>query len=130
MAYERLPEETENLAASIVDAAFKVYATLGPGLLESAYEACLDIEPQRRRVSFERQKSLPVLYEGVVIEPAYRIDLLAGAKVVVEVKAVEAILPVHTAQVLTYLKLSKLRLGLLLNFNSVPFKSGIKRLIR
>lgn len=130
MNYEKLPEETEALAASVVDAAYKVYSTLGPGLLESAYQTCLEIELQNRNVKFSSQHNLPVIYEGRRVEPAYRIDLFIDARIVVELKAVEQFLPLHTAQILTYLKLSGLRLGLLLNFDSVPFKNGIKRVIR
>lgn len=130
MTFAELPAETERLAAAIVDAAYRVHSALGSGLLESAYETCLEIEFQKRGIEHARQIALPVVYEGVVIEPAYRLDFLVGRQIVVEVKAVGQLMPQHTAQVLTYIKLSELRLGLLINFHAVPFRTGIKRVIR
>ena len=125
-----LPAETENLARQIVDSAVKVHATLGPGLLESVYEKCLAIELTRRNITFKQQVAVPIVYEGTQVDPGLRLDLVAGGQVVVEMKAVEKLLPVHEAQLLTYLKLTGLPLGLLLNFNVPLMKDGIRRLIR
>ncbi|MFN0304955.1 MAG: GxxExxY protein [Burkholderiales bacterium] len=116
------------IAREVVDAAFRIHTALGPGLLESVYEACMAIELRKRGLSFATQVALPVTYEGETIEPAFRIDLLVDSKVIVELKAVEKLLPIHEAQLLTYLKLSGCRLGLLLNFNAVLIKQGIKRM--
>jgi len=112
----------------VVDAAFKVHKTLGPGLLESVYERCLRHELGRRGIPHQSQLSLPVLYDGVLLEAGLRIDLLVDRKIVVELKAVEKIHPINTAQLLTYLKLTGLRLGLLLNFNVPLIRDGIRRI--
>jgi GxxExxY protein len=125
---EPLPSEIDPLAKQIVDAAFRVHETLGPGLLESVYETCLCMELSHRRLPIERQVQIPIYYRGRQIEPGLRIDLIVAGLVVVELKAVERLLPVHEAQVLTYLKLTGLRLGLLINFNSELIKHGIKRI--
>lgn len=114
---------------SVADAAFAVHSALGPGLLESVYEVCLAHELKQRGVDVERQVALPVVYRGVRIEAGLRLDLLVAACVVVEVKAVETLLPVHKAQILTYLKLSHHRLGFLINFNAPTLKEGIRRII-
>ena len=124
-----LPEETEQTARHVVDAAVKIHSTLGPGLLESVYEKCLGIELAQRGVGYERQVRVPITYEGVTVEPGLRLDLVANHCVVVELKSVEKLLPVHEAQILTYLKLSGMRLGLLLNFNVALMKQGIRRII-
>lgn len=113
----------------IVDSAFKVHSALGAGLLESAYEACLARELLKRNLTVARQVPCPILYDGERIDAAFRLDLLVQEKVVIEVKAVEKLLPVHTAQVLTYLKLGKLKLGYLLNFNVPHMKDGTKRIV-
>ena len=113
----------------IIGAAIAVHRALGPGLLESTYEACLVYELIERNMVVERQKSLPVDYRGVRIDCGYRIDLLVGNEVIVELKAVERVLPVHEAQLLTYLRLSGHHVGLLLNFNVPLMKEGIKRLV-
>jgi len=126
--HQEIDIELDALAKGVVDAAFKVHKALGPGLLESAYQACMEIELERRGVPFAVQELLPISYEGVRIEGAYRIDLLVGGKLVVELKAVEKLLPVHQAQILTYLRLTGLRLGLLINFNAPLIKDGIKRI--
>lgn len=123
------PPEVEAVGRDIVDAAFQVHATIGPGLLESAYESCLEHELLERGSSVQRQLLLPVKYKGHAIENAYRIDLLVDAKVIVEVKAVETELPVHRAQLMTYLRLSYLRLGYLINFNVPAIRLGLKRVI-
>jgi GxxExxY protein len=126
---EGRPADVEDLARTIVDSGLKVHRALGPGLLESAYEHCLAHELGLRGVSVQRQVPLPITYEGMKLEAGYRLDLVAGQTVVIEVKAVEALTRLHEAQVLTYLRLSGLRLGLLLNFNVELFKNGIRRLI-
>lgn len=124
-----IPQDVEAVASSVVDAGLKVHAALGPGLLESAYEHCLAFEIERRGHRVRRQLSLPIIYEGVTLDAGYRIDLLAADRVVVEVKAVESLTPLHQAQLLTYLKLSGCRVGFLMNFNVSLFKGGLRRLI-
>ena len=119
--------EIESLARVVVDACLKVHKALGPGLLESAYEHCLAYELNRRNITVRRQVALPVVYEGVALEAGFRIDLLVADQVIIEVKAVEAMSALHEAQLLTYLKLSRLRLGFLMNFNVLLFKDGLKR---
>jgi GxxExxY protein len=121
--------DIETIASMTVDAGLKVHRTLGPGLLESAYEHCLAHELSLRGAKVDRQVFLPIIYEGVTIEAGYRVDLLVGSLLIVEIKAVDQIAPIHTAQLLTYLKLSDLRLGLLMNFNVPLFKSGVRRVI-
>src|SRR5438309_11677362 len=111
----------------IIGAAIEVHRVLGPGLLESAYEECLSRELELRNLKVERQKPLPVVYKDVKLECGYRIDLLVDGRIVVELKAVEAIAPVHEAIVLTYLRLSGCRVGLLINFNVAVLKGGIRR---
>ena len=106
-----------------------VHRELGPGLLESTYEACLAYELAKRGLAVEQQKELPVKYRGVKLDCGYRIDLLVEEKVVVELKAVERLQPIHIAQVLSYLKLSRCNVGLLINFNVKLLKDGIRRLI-
>ena len=113
----------------ILDAAFEVHKTLGPGLLESSYEHCLAYELLNKGLRTALQKPLPLVYKETKLECGYRIDLLVEDKVIVEVKAVEAIHDIHLAQVLTYLKLTNCKLGYLLNFNVVQLKSGIKRVV-
>jgi GxxExxY protein len=113
----------------IVESALKVHRNLGPGLLESAYEECLYYELSKTGLNITKQKALPLVYEDVRLDIGYRVDLLLENKVIIEVKAVEGISDVHIAQLLTYLKLSKCKLGLLINFNVVLIKDGIKRLV-
>jgi GxxExxY protein len=121
---------TENELAKIVyEAGMKVHKALGAGLLESAYEECLFYELQKSGLFVEKQKALPLVYEDVKLEAGYRIDLLVERKLVVEIKSVEALNDLHLAQILTYLKLSNCKLGLLVNFNTVLFKNGVKRVI-
>jgi GxxExxY protein len=121
---------TENeIATAVVDAAFKIHTTLGPGLLESVYEAALDFELQRRGLQVARQIGLPVNYEGVKLELGFRIDLIINNKLIIEVKSVESLAPVHKKQLLTYLRLTDLRLGLLINFNVERIKDGIQRVV-
>ena len=127
--HQEISEELDELAKLVVDAAFKVHKSLGPGLLESAYQACLQIELGNRSVSFVSQHVLPICYEGITIDGAFRIDLLVDGRLVVELKAVDQLLPIHSAQILTYLRLSGKRLGLLINFNTPLIKDGIKRIV-
>lgn len=119
----------EELTSSILNCAFKVHSTLGPGLLESAYEECLHYELDKKGLSVIKQKSMPLVYEERKLELGYRIDLLIEEKVIIEVKSVEALNPVHLAQLMTYLKLSDCRIGFLINFNVLSLKDGIKRVI-
>lgn len=119
----------EKLASIVIDCAFKIHKTLGPGLLESSYEECMYFEIVKRGLKVEKQKALPLIYEEVKMEVGYRIDLIVENKLIIEVKAVEALNDVHLAQILTYLKLSENKLGLLINFNVALIKNGIKRVI-
>jgi GxxExxY protein len=125
---EPILEETNRVAKAIVDAAYKVHSTLGPGLLETVYEACLVHELARRGLKVERQVSLPVRYGEIRLDAGLRLDMVVERCVVVENKALEKLLPLHQAQLLTYLKLSGLRLGLLINFNVPLIKHGIRRI--
>ena len=122
-------QQEERLGRHIVDCALKVHSALGPGLLESTYEVCLQYELRKRQIDVKRQIPLPVHYDGLDLDAGYRIDLLVGDRVIVELKAVEQVLPLHVSQVLTYLRLSRARLGYLLNFNVLRMKDGIKRVI-
>jgi len=122
--------EEDRIGKQIVDAAFHVHSTFGPGLLESVYEVCLVEEMKTRGFKIESQKIIPVIYHGKKLNAGFRLDILANDLVIVEIKAVETLLPVHTAQVLTYLKLSEKRLGYLINFNASLLKEGIKRIVR
>jgi GxxExxY protein len=128
--YPPLPLETEKIAKSTIDAAFRVHTKLGPGLLESAYEACLAYELRRINLDVQTQVALPVIYDEIQIDTGYRIDMLIEKAVVVEVKAVDQMIPLYQAQVLTYIKLSGYRLGLLINFNVPRLRDGIQRLVR
>jgi GxxExxY protein len=120
---------TEELAKQVVDAAFSVHSKLGAGSLESIYEQCPVIEPNKRKLRLSRQTPLPIVYDGHQVNADFRLDLLVENKIIIEIKSVETILPVHKAQLLTYLKLSKLNLGSLINFNVPLIKQGIKRII-
>ena len=119
-----------SITESIISAAIAVHRELGPGLLESAYESCLVYELLQQGLTVDRQKALPVTYRGVKIDCGYRIDLLVEDSVIVELKAVESIEPIHEAQLLSYLKLSGYQIGLLINFNVRMLKQGIKRLVK
>lgn len=121
--------EIEKVGKQIVDAAFEVHSELGPGLLESVYEICLVEELQRRGLLVERQVKLPVVYKGKELQKDFFIDILVEKEIVVELKAVEVLLPVHEVQTLTYMKLADMRLGYLINFNVPLIKQGIKRKI-
>ena len=113
----------------ILDAAFEVHKTLGPGLLESSYEHCLAFELINKGMSVDVQRALPLVYKEIKLECGYRIDLFVENKIIVEVKAIEGLNDIHLAQVLTYLKLTNCKLGYLLNFNVVQLKSGIRRVV-
>jgi GxxExxY protein len=128
-AFEPIPRHADEIARDVVDAAIKVHSALGPCLLESAYEVCLAHTLATRGRTVQTQVALPVIYEGVKLDAGYRIDLLVDGAVIVEVKSVEALAPIHDAQVLTYLRLSGRRLALLINFNVVLLKQGLKRLV-
>ena len=118
-----------DLSQIIIGCAIKVHSALGPGLLESAYEECLYYELVKEGLKVEKQKALPLIYEEIKLEVGYRLDLIVEDKVVVEIKACEGLNDVHLAQVLTYLKLSNVKLGLLINFNVTRVKDGIKRVV-
>lgn len=113
----------------IVDRSLKVHRNLGPGLLETSYEKCLYYELAKAGLSIERQKGMPLMYDQIKIDVGYRVDLLINKKVIVEIKAVESLTNIHMAQILTYLKLSGCKLGLLINFNTDLIKKGIKRVV-
>ncbi|GAA4403466.1 GxxExxY protein [Nibrella viscosa] len=117
-----------DIACVVVNYAFKVHKALGPGLLESAYEECLAYELINAGMSVERQKGLPLYYDAIKMDVGYRVDLLVNQKVIIELKAVDALNDVHTAQLITYLKLSHCKLGLLINFNVALIKDGIRPL--
>lgn len=121
--------EINQITHEILDSAYKVHSALGPGLLESAYRACLVYELRKKGLKVEEEKALPLIYEEVKLDCGYRIDILVEDKVVIELKTVEAFTEVHTAQVLTYLRLSGHHVGLLLNFYTKSLKDGIKRLV-
>jgi GxxExxY protein len=127
--HEALDPGAQAAARQAVDAGLKVHKALGPGLLESAYEHCLAFELNQRGVRVRRQIALPLVYEDTRLDAGYRLDLIVEEAVIIEVKAIDALAPIHDAQLFTYLKLSGLRLGLLMNFNVVLFKQGLKRLI-
>jgi GxxExxY protein len=119
----------ENIFKKVLDCSFKVHTALGPGLLESAYEECLYYELKQSGLDVQKQKALPLIYEEVKLDIGYRIDLLVENRVIIEIKSVESLADIHMAQILTYLKLSKCKLGLLVNFNVKHLKGGIKRVI-
>ncbi len=121
--------DINKITYNIIGCAYKVHSALGPGLLESTYEACLAFELEEAGYKVENQKALPVVYKEIKLDIGYRIDLMVENKVIVELKSVEAINDVHVAQILTYLKLSNTKIGLLINFNVKDLKQGIKRFI-
>ncbi|QIK53828.1 GxxExxY protein [Dysgonomonas sp. HDW5A] len=120
---------TENELSKIVfEAGLKIHRILGAGLFESAYEECLYYELCKQGIKVEKQKVLPLIYEDVILEAGYRIDLIVEDKLIIEIKAVKELTDIHKAQIITYLKLSKCKLGLLINFNTLLFKDGVKRI--
>ena len=120
--------ELNEITEKIIGCAIKVHRTLGPGLLESTYEVCLIHELNKIGLNLQSQLALPVVYDGVKLDAGYRIDLLVEDKIIVELKAIDGLLPIHEAQVISYLKLSGNKIGLLINFNVKLLKSGIRRL--
>ena len=128
MAFERIPERVDFLSNRVISAAIKVHRELGPGLIESVYETCLAYELEKAGFMPERQVRLPIVYDGATLDAELRLDLWLERSLILEVKAVEIVLPVHHAQLMTYLKLTKNRLGLLINFNVPLLKNGIKRI--
>ena len=122
-------EDTNQLTYQIIGCAYEVHKTLGPGLLESTYETCLCYELEKAGIKYEKQKELIINYKGVRLDNGYRIDILVENDIIIELKSVEALLPVHTAQIMTYIKLSKKRIGLLINFNVTNLQNGIHRYI-
>jgi GxxExxY protein len=127
--YRVIPLEIETVGKKVLDAAYTIHTALGPGLLESVYEACLAYEAQKNQVNVETQIALPVRYKDVFVETGLRLDLWAERSVIVEIKAVEKMNPLYEAQLLTYLKMTGCRLGFLINFNVTHLKDGIKRIV-
>lgn len=121
--------ELNELSNKIIGCVYKVHSELGPGLLESTYEVCLEYELLKAGLAVEQQKPLPVTYDNIRLEAGYRIDLLVNSQIILELKSVDEIAPIHKAQLMTYLKLTGLKLGLLINFNVLQMKTGIKRII-
>ncbi len=119
--------EINELTGQVIGAAINVHQALGPGLLESIYEKCLCIEFDRKNFSYKRQKEIPIEYRGIRIDCNYKIDIIVENKLIVELKACETLLPIYEAQILTYLKLTGIKIGLLINFNVPLLKDGIKR---
>jgi len=120
--------EINELSGEVIGAAIEVHKTLGPGLLESVYEECLSMELGLRGIPYEKQKELPVRYKGAELDCGYRLDIVVAGKLIVELKACEKLQPIHEAQLLTYLRLTGIKIGLLINFNVPVLKEGIKRL--
>ena len=121
--------DEETLGRELIDCAFKIHTALGPGLLENVYEACLEYELNKRNITVQKQLAMPVRYEATLLPIGYRLDLLIERKVVVEIKCVEQFHALHRAQLLTYLKLGRYKLGFVLNFNSIHMRDGIKRVV-
>ena len=121
--------DINDLTGEVIGAAIEVHRILGPGLLESIYEECLCIEFEKRKIPYQRQKEIPIEYKGTKLDSAHRLDIIVSNNLIVELKACDSIQPVHEAQVLTYLKLTGIKVGLLINFNVPLLKEGIKRFI-
>ena len=121
--------DINDLTGEVIGAAIEVHRILGPGLLESIYEECLCIEFDKRKIPYQRQKEIPIEYKGTKLDSAHRLDIIVSNNLIVELKACDSIQPVHEAQVLTYLKLTGIKVGLLINFNVPLLKEGIKRFI-
>ena len=122
-------KDNSTLTGKIIGAAIEVHRALGPGLLESAYEACLTYELRLRGLKVESQKPLPLIYKNVMLECGYRLDIVVENQVIIEIKTVNSIAPMHEAQLLSYLKLSNCKIGLLINFNVIVLKDGIRRMM-
>ena len=125
--YNHYIMELNELTYKIIGCAYNVHKALGPGLLESTYEKCLCFELEKLGIKYEKQKELPINYKGITIDNGYRIDILVEDKIVIELKSVEILQPIHSAQLTTYLKLSQKQLGLLINFNVTNLQNGIRR---
>lgn len=121
--------EFDELSQRVIGCAIEVHRTLGPGLLESTYRQCLGYELSHAQIPFQMEVALPVRYKDVLLDCGYRIDLLVGSKLIVEIKSVEALLPIHQAQILTYMRLASIPIGLLINFNVTKLQNGIKRFV-
>ena len=121
--------EFDEFSRSVIGVAIEVHRTLGPGLLESTYRQCLAYELSHAQISFQMEVPLPVRYKDVLLDCGYRIDLLVSADLIVEIKGVEMLLPIHQAQILTYMRLAKIPIGLLVNFNVMKLQNGIKRFV-
>jgi len=127
--YLPIPDDVEEIGTKVLDCAFAVHRTLGPGLLEGVYEECMMYELSKRNLAFQSQLELPIHYDGILLKNPLKIDLIVEDSVIVELKSVEQLLPVHQAQLMTYLRLSEKRLGFLLNFNRIVLKDGMKRIV-
>jgi GxxExxY protein len=119
----------DELSSQVIESAIEVHRHLGPGLLESTYEQCLAYELTQRKISFKLQHALPVEYKTIKLDCGYRVDVLVEDKLIIELKSVESVLPIHAAQLLTYMKLAKIKTGLLINFNVNKLKEGLKRYV-
>lgn len=129
MPYQPLSQKEEEIATAIVDAAYKVHSTLGPGLVESIYEVCFCHELKKHGLAFQRQMNVPITYDSLKLDAALRLDVLVENLVICELKAVEEVIPLFEAQLLSYMKLLQKRLGFLINFHVPVIKDGIKRMI-
>ena len=121
--------EFDELSRKVIGCALEVHRSLGPGLLESAYEQCLAYELSQANIAFELQRALPLQYKAIKLDCGYRLDCIVEERLIVEIKAVESLLPIHEAQLLTYMRLSHISIGLLINFNVIKLKEGIKRFV-
>ena len=127
--FDIIPPHTEEIVITILDSAYQVHTKIGPGLLETVYEACMVHELNLGKIVVKSQLTLPVIYKGIEVDSGYRLDMLVDDCIIVEIKTTDGINPVHCSQLLTYLKLTNKRLGLLLNFNVVHMRDGIKRIV-
>jgi GxxExxY protein len=121
--------EFDNLSREIIGCAIEVHKLLGPGLLESAYEECLVFELTKRAIAVERQKPVPVVYKEIKLDCGYRLDLKVAGEIIIEIKSVDTLAAIHEAQILTYMRFSKIKIGLLINFNVTSLRQGIKRFV-
>jgi len=129
MGLTKTPDELNEISGKIIELSIKVHKALGPGMLEGAYEVCLMHELIKNGFKAESQVKLPIIYDGIRLDAGYRIDLLVEKSVIVELKAIEHLLPVHEAQLLSYLRMSNLKLGLLINFNQKLLRDGVRRVV-
>lgn len=129
MSYQPISQREEQIAKAIVDAAFKVHSSIGPGLIEPVYEVCFCHELKKDGLSFQRQMQVPIIYDGIKLDAALRLDVLVENLIICELKAVEKVIPLFEAQLLSYMKLLNKRLGFLINFHAPVIKAGIQRMI-